>query len=121
MVHPTDLVESLDHYPPDERPDTHLRCKVMHSSDFRRDAVFSDLPGRFPVRTKDGSEYLLISVYKNYIHAETLPNRSSSHLCAAYSATHTFFRNLGHHTRVQVLDNEASAELYTYFDTHRIA
>ncbi len=45
----------------------------------------------------------------------------TSHLCAAYSATHTFFRKLGHHTRVQVLDNEALAELYTYFDTHRIA
>jgi hypothetical protein len=30
--------------------------------------IFSDLPGRFTVRAKDGSEYLLHSVYKNYIH-----------------------------------------------------
>jgi hypothetical protein len=47
------------------------------------------------VRAKDGSEYLLLSVYKNYIHVETLPNRSGPNLYAAYSATHTFFRQLG--------------------------
>jgi hypothetical protein len=89
------LAESLDHYSEDELPDTILRCTVQHSSALRRDAIFSDSPGRFPVRAKDGSEYLLLSPYKNYIHVETLPDRSSTHLCAAYSATHTFFRNLG--------------------------
>ena len=73
------------------------------------------------MRAKDGSEYLLLSVYKNYIHVETLPDRSSTHLRAAYSATHTFFRNLGHHLKVQILDNETSESLFTYFDTQNIA
>jgi hypothetical protein len=77
--------------------------------------------GRFPVRTKDGSEYLLLSVYKNYIHVETLPDRSSPHLCAAYSATHTFFRKLGHQLKVQILDNETSESFLTYFDSQHIA
>ncbi len=36
------------------------------------------------------------NINKNYIHVETLPNRSSPHLCAAYSATQAFFRKLGH-------------------------
>jgi hypothetical protein len=98
-----------------------LRCTIQHSSAFRRDAIYSDLPGRFPVRAKDGSEYLLLSVYKNYIHVETLPDRSSPHLCAAYSATHTFFRKLGHQLTVQILDNETSESLFTYFDTQHIA
>jgi hypothetical protein len=81
---PSSLTESLNHYPENELPDIVLRCTVQHSSEFRRDAIFSDLPGRFPVRAKDGSEYLLLSVYKNYIqHVETLPDRSSTHLRAA--------------------------------------
>jgi hypothetical protein len=97
---PSAFVEALDHYSESKLPDVVLRCTVQHSYVFRRDAIFSDLPGRFPVRAKDESEYLLLSLYKNYIHVETLPDRSGPHLCAAYSATHTFFRKLGHHVKV---------------------
>jgi hypothetical protein len=118
---PSAFVEALDHYSDNELPDIVLRCSVQHTSAFRRDAIYSGLPGRFPVRANDGSEYLLLSVYKNYIHVETLPDRSSSHLCAAYVATHTFFRKLGHQLKVQILDNEASDSLLTYFETQHIA
>jgi hypothetical protein len=76
---PSAFVEALDHYSENKLPDIVLRCSVQHSSAFRRDAIYSDLPGRFPVRAKDGFEYLL---YKNYIHVENLPDRSSTHLCA---------------------------------------
>jgi hypothetical protein len=103
IAQPSPLVEILVHYDATDLPDTLLQCTVQHSSSFRRDAIFSDLPGRVPVRAKDGSEYLLLSVYKNYIHVETLPNRSGPNLCAAYSATHTFFRQLGHQVKVQIL------------------
>jgi hypothetical protein len=118
---PSAFVEALDYYSENELPDIVLRCTVQHCSAFQRDAIYSDLPGRFPVRAKDGSEYLLLSVYKNYIHVETLPDRPSPHLCAAYAATHTFFRNLGHQLEVQILDNETSESLFTYFDSQHIA
>jgi hypothetical protein len=62
---PNEYSENLAHYSPEELPDTLLRCTVQHSSDFRRDANFSDLPGRFPVRAKNGTEYLLLSVIDN--------------------------------------------------------
>jgi hypothetical protein len=55
---------------------------------------FKDNPYSLELRAKDSSEYLLLSVYKNYIHVETLPDRSGPHLCAAYAGTHTFFRKL---------------------------
>ncbi len=58
---PSALVKALDHYSSDELPDIVLRCTVQHSSAFRRDAIFSDLPGRFPVCAKDGSECPLLS------------------------------------------------------------
>jgi hypothetical protein len=69
---PSAFVEALDHYSEHELPDIVLRCTVQHCSAFRRDAIYSDLPGRFPVRAKDGSEYLLLSVYKNYIEPSPL-------------------------------------------------
>jgi hypothetical protein len=118
---PSAFVEVQDHYSENELPDILLRCTVQHCSAFRRDAIYSDLPGRFPVRAKNGSEYLLLSVYKDYIHVDTLPDRSSPHLCAAYSATHTFFCKLGHQLTVQILGNETSESLFTYFDTQHIA
>jgi hypothetical protein len=118
---PYAFVEALDHYSDNELPDIVLRCSVQHTSAFRRDAIYSDLPGRFPVRAKDGAEYLLLSVYKNYIHVEALPNRSGPHLCAAYATTHTFLRKLGHQLKVQILDNEASDSLLTHFETQHIA
>jgi hypothetical protein len=118
---PSALTENLAHYLPDELPDILLQCTVQHSSDFRCDAVFSDLPGRFPIHAKDGTEYLLLSVYKNYVHVENLPDRSASRIRSAYSATYTFFRQLGLHVRVQILDNETSESLFTYFQTANIA
>jgi hypothetical protein len=47
---------------------------------------------------------------------------SSSACCnTEVRATHTFFRKLGHQSKVQILDNEASDSLLTYFETQHIA
>ncbi len=72
-------VQALDHYSDNELPDIVLRCSVQHTSAFRRDAIYSDSPGRFPVRAKDGSEYLLLSgrfPVRAKDGSETLPDRS---------------------------------------------
>jgi hypothetical protein len=92
LIHHSDssgLNETLHHYDPDELPDTVLRC---------RDAIISDLPGRFPVPAKNHTEYLLLSVYKGYTHVEPLVSRSTAHLCAGYLATYLFFRAFSHHS-----------------------
>jgi hypothetical protein len=57
--------------------------------------MFSDLTGRFPATAMDVSQYILLSVYKRYIHLELLPNRTETSLI------------IGHYTEFQVLDNEA--------------
>jgi hypothetical protein len=81
-------IENLDHYPRHNRPDIVLRAKVLHTSEFRHHALFSDPTGRFPVTAKDGSQYLLVSVYKKYIHVEPMPSRTASALQQAYTTTH---------------------------------
>ena len=114
-------LEYLDHYDLKDLPDTILRCSLKPSSEFRRDAIYSDLPGAFPVRAKDGTQYLLLSVYKGYIHVEPSASRTTAHLCSAYLATYQFFRNLGHKLKVQILDNEKSPALLDFFASQHIA
>jgi hypothetical protein len=113
-------MENLNHYLSQDRPDIVLRAKVLHTSEFRHHALFSDPTGRFPVTAKDGSQYLLVSVYKKYIHIETMPSRTASALQQAYTTTHRWFRNHGHHIRIQILDNENPRALQDHFDTLQI-
>jgi hypothetical protein len=69
---------------PNQLPDTFIRVKVLHSSDFGHGAIFSDLPGRFSVSAVDGSQCLLILVFKRYIHVEPLLNCITDQLIATY-------------------------------------
>ena len=119
MHHP--ILENLTQYQPHQLPDIFIRAKVLHSSDFRHDAIFSDLPGRFPVSAVDGSQYLLVSVFKRYIHVEPLRSRSTDQLIAAYSASHRWFQAHGHHPEFQILDNEAPKLLLVSFTKSNIA
>ena len=68
----------------------------------------------------DGSQYILLSVYKRYIHLELLPNRNEASLIVAYSNVHTWFANLGHYIQFQILDNEAPKGLQLHFRASRI-
>jgi hypothetical protein len=49
--------------------------------------MFSDLTGRFPATAMDGSQYILLSVYKCYIHIELLAGRGEAAIIDAYSRT----------------------------------
>ncbi len=77
--------------------------------------MFSDLTGRFPVTARDGSQYILLSVYKRYIHLELLASRSDSAIIDAFSRTHQCFSHLGHFVQFQVMDNEAPKSLRQHF------
>ncbi len=71
------IPEDLTPYEPHECPDIFIRVKVCHSFDFRQDVIFSDSSGSFPVSAFDGSQYLLMSIFKRYIHVEPLLNRTT--------------------------------------------
>jgi hypothetical protein len=82
--------------------------------------MFSDLTDRFPATAMDGSQYILLSVYKRYIHLELLPNRTETSLIIAYSDVHTWFAHLGHNIQFQVLDKEAPKGLQLHFRANKI-
>ena len=75
----------------------------------------SDMPGRFTHVSYRGYEYVLISVFRGYIHAEPLKSRQQADLLSAYRDTYSFFKRLGHSPQFQMLDNEDSTKLKHFF------
>ena len=114
------LSEALSEYPEIEHLSIKLLATIQPSSKFCDEALFSDLAGRFPVTAFDGSQYIMISQYKAYIHAELLPSRTESSLGAAFARTYQFFKDLGHQIEFQVLDNECPASLVRFFQEQHV-
>ena len=78
-------------------------------------SLHSDATGRYPFESFNGNNYILVSVYLNYIHVEPMPDRSAASYVSAYRKSIDFFRSKGHVVSVQRLDNETSGELESFF------
>ena len=83
---------------------------------------FSDLTGRFPVQAINGDSYMLVmySEGANYIHIETMPNRSSEEYVKSFQRGYKFFADHGFKPEFERLDNEISADLIAFFATEKI-
>ena len=79
-------------------------------------AIYFDATGKFPFESYDGATYVLICVFKNYIHAETMPDRTAPSYVKAYRSAFAFFKNLGHVFSIARLDNETSALLEQFLN-----
>ena len=89
-----------------------ITYKLMASKKLH--ALYSDLPGRFPIASSLGNEYVLVFFYEegNYIHLEPLPNRSGDQQAKAHTRALTFFQ--GHGVIIfdmAMMDNETSPEV----------
>jgi hypothetical protein len=93
-------------------PDPALACFTCIQA--ISDAIHSDATGRFPVPSRRGNNYILISVYAGYVHTESLPSRNAASYVAAFKRTREWFKNLGITPSVQRLDNETSAPVERY-------
>ena len=71
----------------------------------------ADLTGQLPCPSRQGDQYLLISVLDNYIHIEPMPTRTTHQYLKAFRKTIKFFRDRNRQLRAQTLDNETSTEL----------
>ena len=80
------------------------------------DVNASDLTGRFPITSRGGFSYFLVSVFNGYIHAEMMRSRTKAEYVQAFRATLKFFKEKGGaQPMVQRLDNEKSDDLKTFF------
>jgi len=96
--------------------ETAISIKIIRSSDLNS----SDMAGRFPFISHRGYEYMLISVFRGYIHVELLKNRTAAELVRAYRATYDFYFALGFSPSIQMLDNETGKELKLFFQEIKV-
>lgn len=103
----SDTADIPTEFEPDE-DDNHVFIKLIKVDE----ATHSDLTGAFPIRSKRGFLYCLVSVWRGYIHIELLKSKESSNLITAYAASLQFFADKGNvRITLQRLDNETSADL----------
>jgi hypothetical protein len=89
-----------------------ITSKLVSGRDLHR--LYSDLPGRFPISSALGNEYVLLFFYEegNYIHPEPVSNRSGEQQAKAHASGLAFFKKLGVTSHdYAVLDNEISPEV----------
>lgn len=75
---------------------------------------YSDLPGRFPVESFLGNNYVLLSFFRGHVHTEALPDRSGPSLVAAYRSTFEYYHRHFQRPKFQRLDNETSVALENF-------
>ena len=71
---------------------------------------YTDLTGRFPMRSSRGNQYILVGYYYdgNYIYSKTVKDRKVATLIAAWEQVHDMFAKAGVIQNTYVIDNEIS-------------
>jgi hypothetical protein len=84
--------------------------------------LYTDLTGKFPVRSSKGKSYVMVYyIYDcNYIKVTPMKSGSSSEWVKAYAIVHQELKIKGFKLKLQTLHNEASADLKNYFTVNDI-
>jgi hypothetical protein len=81
------------------------------------DINHSDATGQFPVESKAGNKYLMVSTYKNYVYSIPMPRRTGPEYVKAYTTLYAHYATMGIKPTLQRLDNETSGALTNYMAT----
>jgi hypothetical protein len=94
---------------------THLMYAVVVDQGL----LYTDLTGKFPVRTRTGNSYGMVCYVYDCTYVKVIPmkSRSASEWVKAYDTFHQELTVKGFKSKLQTLDNEASAALKNFF-TH---
>ena len=105
-----------DHFPPSSVPNT-CTNEVAYIIINKKEVctAYTDLTGRFPMKSSQGNEYILVAYHydANYIHGIPIKNRKAASITAAWKEMHTLFHRAGIAPSTYVLDNETSADFET--------
>ena len=66
------------------------------------------MTGRFPMRSSQGNEYILVGYHYNgdYIHRIPIKNRTTATLTAVWKQLHKLFAKAGALLDIWIMDNE---------------
>ena len=100
-----------------------MRTNIVLVSLFRPSKlIYSDLTGRFPVKSARGNQYifLLYDYDSNTIHVRPLRSRTGTAIVAAYDSIHAHLCARGLTPELQRLDNETSVSLQLSMQTKKV-
>ena len=88
------------------------KTQEIHIWDQPISKLYTDDCGRFPIRSRSGNEYIMISYHcdSNTILQAPFVNRNDKHRIRAYNSIMKKLTDIGNHVEIQILDNEVSAE-----------
>jgi hypothetical protein len=86
----------------------------------RQGQLYSDITGKFPVRSSKGKWYIMICyVFDcNYVQVIPMKSRSASEWVKSYDLIHQEVTSKGFKPKLQTLYNDASSVLTNFFTTH---
>ena len=89
-----------------------IQTKEIHIWDHPIRKLYTDDCGRFPIRSKSGNEYILITYhcYSSTILQAQFVNKEYKHRIRAYNSIMKRLTEKGHQVDVQILYNEVSTE-----------
>jgi hypothetical protein len=106
-------------------PDTDLGTKthIVYAVVVDQGQLYTDLTGKFPVRSSKGNSYVMICYIYDCIYIKVVPmkSRSASEWVKAYDSIHQELTVKGFKPKLQTLDNEASTALKNFFTVNDIA
>ncbi len=114
--HPSLALASLRSSSPslwDSLNPTSLDCPPIIRTVSRDNSVASDLTGQLPVESRRGNKYILITVFRGYIHYTPQKSKSFASILAFFTAHSQPLPSL-------IVDNETSLECREYFLSQRL-
>ena len=99
---------------------TSLDCPPFIRTVSRDEAAASDLTGQLPVASRRGNKYILITVFRGYIHYTPQKSRSASDYVLSFASILAFFAAHSMPLPSLIVDNETSLECREYFLLQRL-
>ena len=99
---------------------TSVDCPPFIHTFSRDDSAASDLTGQLPVESRRGNKYVLITVFRGYIHFTPQKSRSASDYVSSFASILAFFTAHSQPLPSLIVDNETSLECREYFLSQRL-
>jgi hypothetical protein len=103
-------------------PDLGSKTHLVYAVVVDQGQVYTDLTGKFPVRSNKGNSYLMVCyIYDcNYVKVLPIKSRSASEWVKAYDSIHQELTVKGFKPKLQTLYNETSTSLNNFFTVNDI-
>ena len=114
---PTDILHpTQDMCPPKE---TNAACEMFcfaALADANEHTLYTDLAGKFPVRSFSGQQYIFVAyVYNaNATLVRPMKNREAASFINAFKDIYSYLKQRNYTPKLHVLDNEVSKEIVRY-------